>query len=563
MTANLAILLHAQAAERPNHPALLDPTQPPVTFAALQTAVNQGAALLRNAGLVAGDRVLVYQPISAELYVALGALFQAGLTAVFIDPGMDRIQLERAAAMLAPRGFLATPRAHLLRLLSPTIRRIPTNFTTGKWPLPGARRWQKLRPEPTGDRTLSSRFPLSGLNVPIPNQIGEGGDGVAGVGFPGEIHPCNDETPALITVTSGSTGTPKFATRTHGFLRRQHQAIATSLAMPADTVVATTLPIFILSFLASGLTTLLPNVDLRNPGQVQIAPLLAQMQATGVNAIAASPAFLDQLARHCVEEQVTLPQIRQVFSGGAPVFVDLMDQVASTMPNATFRAVYGATEAEPITTLDHSTISPRDRHCMANGAGLLVGKPTASLNVRVIPDQWGQPHGPYSPQAWEALSLSSGQGEIVVSGSHVLTSTGPGDDSTLTKIVVGDQIWHRTGDAGYWDAQGRLWLLGRCSARIDYMRQGGTHETLYPFAVETAAHTFPAVKHAALVALGGHRVLALELYKPQDVHWQTTLQAALAWAHLDEIRILPRLPVDKRHNAKIDYPALRRLLANG
>ena len=60
---------------------------------------------------------------------------------VFIDPGMDRAQLDRAANTLAPRGFLATPRAHLLRLLSPAIRHIPINFTTGSWPMPVTRRW--------------------------------------------------------------------------------------------------------------------------------------------------------------------------------------------------------------------------------------------------------------------------------------------------------------------------------------------------------------------------------------------------------------------------------------
>src|SRR5688572_12749106 len=119
MPANLAALLHDQASARPNHPALLDPTQPPMTFAALQKAVHQGAYLLLDAGLRPGDRVLVYQPISSELYVALGALFHAGMTVVFIDPGMDRAQLTRTANTLAPRGFLATPRAHLLRLLSP------------------------------------------------------------------------------------------------------------------------------------------------------------------------------------------------------------------------------------------------------------------------------------------------------------------------------------------------------------------------------------------------------------------------------------------------------------
>ncbi len=343
MSANLAALLDAQAAVRPDHPALLDPAKSAITFAALQNAVHQGAMLLRKAGLVPGDRVLLYQPISTALYVALGALFHAGLIAVFIDPGMDRAQLERAANALAPRGFLATPRAHLLRLLSPAIRRIPINFTTGGWSLPGTQRWGN-------DAHLAS-------TTCAPMAV------------------CDEETPALITVTSGSTGTPKFATRTHGFLRRQHQAIDASLAMAADTVVATTLPIFVLSFLASGVTTLLPNVDLRRPGRVHVPRLLTQMQQAGVNAIAASPAFLDQLARYGTDHQLTLPSIRQLYSGGAPVFVDLMDQVTATMPNARFHAVYGATEAEPIATLDHATISQTDRQQMASGAGLLVGTP--------------------------------------------------------------------------------------------------------------------------------------------------------------------------------------------
>ncbi len=540
MSANLAALLHAQAVARPNHPALVEPTRRPVSFAALQIAVAQGATLLHKAGLQPGDRVLVYQPISTDLYVALGSLFQAGLTAVFIDPGMDRTQLSRAASLLAPRGFLATPRAHLLRLLSPEIRRIPIHFTTGKWPLPGARRWADYTHLPP---------------LPSPQEA---------------MAPCEEETPALITVTSGSTGTPKFATRTHGFLRRQHAAIHTTLAMPADTVVATTLPIFILSFLASGVTTLLPNVDLRRPGNVQMASLLPQMQQAEVTALAASPAFLDQLARYCAEQKVTLPQIRQVYSGGAPVFVDLMDQLHATTPNATIHAVYGATEVEPITTLDAATITPTDRQHMATGAGLLVGNPLPSLDVRVIVDRWGHPHGPYLPQAWADMQLSSGVGEsqigeIVVAGPHVLTTTGPGDDPARTKIVVGKQIWHRTGDAGRWDEEGRLWLLGRCAARID--GQGGDQagsDALYPFTVETAAHTFPNIKHAALIAHQGRRILALELYTllspTQMVTWLAEVQAALAWAKLDGIRILPRLPVDKRHNAKVDYPALARML---
>jgi acyl-CoA synthetase (AMP-forming)/AMP-acid ligase II len=531
MPANLAALLHDQAIARPNHSALIEPGKAPISFAALQRAVKQGAAWLHKSGLRAGDRVLLYQPISAALYVALGSLFYAGITVVFIDPGMRGEQLERAATLLAPRGFLATPRAHLLRLLSPAIRHIPVKFTTGSWPLPGAKRW--------GD--YAAIAPAQACPM-------------------AEVE---DETPALITVTSGSTGTPKFATRTHGFLRRQHCAIEASLGMAADTVVATTLPIFALSFLASGLTTLLPTIDLRRPGNIKVMPLLAQMEQAGVNAIAASPAFLDQIARFCSAHEHTLPQIRQVYTGGAPVFVDLMDEVAGPIPNAAFHAVYGATEAEPIATLDRASISAPDRERMAKGAGLLAGDPVPSLHVRVIADQWGRAHGPYSAQDWAQLALAgsaSATGEIVVNGPHVLTRVGSGEDASLTKIIVDGQIWHRTGDAGYWDDEGRLWLLGRCAARIDRRLPDGSSQTIYPFTVESAVHTFPAVKHAALIAQDQRCILALELYTPQDEQWIATFKATLAWAHLDEIRILRQMPVDKRHNAKIDYPALRRLL---
>ncbi len=227
MPDNLVTLLQAQAEAQPHAPALLDGSLTPVgsvSFAQLQRAIAQGAAYLRQVGLQPGDRVLVYQPLSIDLYVALGAIFHAGLTAAFIDPGMDRAQLRRAAATLAPQAFLGPPRAHLLRLIVPALRRIPYAFTTANWPLPGARRWDHHAALP----------PLA------------------------ELAPCTDDSPALITATSGSTGNPKYATRSHGFLQRQHTAIAATLGIGTGAVVATTLPIFALSFLASGAAVLLP-----------------------------------------------------------------------------------------------------------------------------------------------------------------------------------------------------------------------------------------------------------------------------------------------------------------
>lgn len=483
--------------------------------------------MLHAAGLRPGDRVLLFQPMSVELYVAFGAILAHGLTAVFIDPGMARSQLDRAAAQLRPQAFLGPPRAHLLRLLSPAIRRIPHHFSHAAW-LPRTRRWQDY-----------CRY------APL-----------------GEVVPCADDTPALITVTSGTTGVPKFATRTHGFLCRQHAAIDAALGVDPAAVIATSLPVFVLSFLAMGTATLLTKVDLRRPGSYDVAAFLRQVRAGGVTCLAASPALLDRLARHCTAQQTTLPEITRIYSGGAPVWPDLMDRLHRVAPAASILAVYGATEAEPIATLDYATLRNTDRYATTAGMGLPVGEPVPTIDLRIIPDRWGEPLGPYSGEAWDQLALPPTQaGEIVVAGPHVLTTVGIGEEAQRTKIQVEGRAWHRTGDAGYVDRTGRLWLLGRCAAALPGVvspdRAGGK---LYPFTVEAAVLALPEVKHAALVDVAGRRVLAVELFAPQTQAWIDGLAARVGWAKLDAVHVLRRMPVDRRHNAKIDYPALRRLL---
>src|SRR5690606_35273458 len=196
---------------------------------------------------------------------------------------------------------------------------------------------------------------------------------------------------------------------------------------------------------------------------------------------------------------------------------------------------------------------------MQRGGGLLAGHPIAAVRLRVLPDRWGTPIGPFAPAEFEAQALPPGAtGEIVVSGGHVLTGYWQGEGDAETKIRVGDTVWHRTGDAGYLDEVGRLWLLGRCAARI-----ADEQGVIYPFAVECAAQGFDEVKHAALVSQGGQRVLALELYTPLTPERRATLEQAVAWAKIGRLAVLPYLPVDPRHNAKIDYPALRKLLGSG
>ncbi len=280
--------------------------------------------------------------------------------------------------------------------------------------------------------------------------------------------------------------------------------------------------------------------------------MLRQIRAHTINRCTASPAFFEQLLRG---DDGTLRRLQKIYTGGAPVFPTLLAALRESAPDACVEAVFGSTEAEPIAHIEEREISAADRAAMLAGRGLLTGRPVAEIQLRILRDQWGRPIGPWTPEELTAASLPPGEGgEIVVSGGHVLSGYLHGHGDAETKFRVDGTVWHRTGDAGYLDDLGRLWLLGRCTARLTDARG-----TLWPFAVECAAMNCAGVERAALTEVAGHRVLALQLAKGAEVAL-VTVREELHWAALDKVRVLPKIPVDKRHNAKIDYPALRALL---
>src|SRR5262249_59732527 len=128
---NLAHTLLEQTRLRPNAPAIIDTHRGRTritTFADLDLAAARVARLLVNHGLQPGDTVLVFHPMSAELYIALLALFRQRLVAMFLDPSAGRDHIERCCAVHAPKALIAGTKAHLLRLVVPALRRIPVKF---------------------------------------------------------------------------------------------------------------------------------------------------------------------------------------------------------------------------------------------------------------------------------------------------------------------------------------------------------------------------------------------------------------------------------------------------
>jgi acyl-CoA synthetase (AMP-forming)/AMP-acid ligase II len=309
-----------------------------------------------------------------------------------------------------------------------------------------------------------------------------------------------------------------------------------------------------LANLAAGVTSVIPDVDLRRPGSVNPGSVARTIEDHRVTRVAAPPALLERLVDHCSASARTLPGLERVCTGGGPVLPGLLERVQRIAPRADVLAIYGSSEAEPIASLAYAGVSEADRRTMQSGGGLLAGIPVPAVRLRIVPDADQRP--PIEPRAFEDWCLPHGQaGEILVSGPHVLTGYLDGEGDEATKLRIGDDVWHRTGDAGLLDEVGRLWLLGRCAAAARDARG-----TLYPFAVECAALQHPNVRRAALVASRGRRTLAVELRDPRDSSCLAALRTMLIWADLDAICDYGRLPLDRRHNSKIDYRALGRLV---
>jgi acyl-coenzyme A synthetase/AMP-(fatty) acid ligase len=322
---------------------------------------------------------------------------------------------------------------------------------------------------------------------------------------------CADDEPALITFSSGSTGRRKPVVRTHAHLRAQLASIRATL--PFEGVDVATMPIVLLANLASGATSVIPGVDLRRPGRADPKRLARDIACTSAERIVASPAMLE----HLLEAHARMLQsLQHVVTGGGPVMPSLMEALAKKIPGARITAVYGSSEAEPIAHIDYASITAADVDAMRAGAGLLAGIPVGDVRVHIR------------------------DGEILVAGDHV---------------VLGEEerVWHRTGDGGYLDAAGRLWLTGRVQASVRDSRG-----TIEPFRVESALSFDPRIERSALSAANGRRVIFVQARrKAIDA---AGLKRRLRWAGIDEVRCVRRLPVDRRHNAKIDYTALQAMV---
>ncbi len=523
-SANIARHLPLMAARLPEHPAVKVPRGRTgdgridylsLSFRELDAEVNAWVARLEARGVRRGDRVLVMVRQGLPLIAAAFALFKLGAVPVIIDPGMGRESFLRCVTRSRPRVLLGIP---LAQVLSHVFRSAFASVEVRVWV--------------SGSATAR----------------------LGGAGSPTLADTAADELAAIL-FTSGSTGAPKGVCYEHGMFDAQVRLVRETYGIEPGEVDLPMLPIFALFNPALGMTTIVPEIDPAKPAAVDPAKILQAIAQEKVTNSFGSPTLWRKIAAHAREQGVTLPAMRRVLMAGAPVPPALFADVQALLPQGTAHSPYGATESLPVSSVSAAEI---DAAATLAGRGTCVGRPVRGVDVKII----ALTDAPLATLA-DARERGVGEiGEIIVRGAAVTKGYDQLPEATAAaKIADGDRVWHRLGDAGYLDAQGRLWFLGRKAERVE-MRDG----TLFPDQVEPVFNQHPQVRRSALVGLGDRGeqrpAIVVEPRSP-DVVKTPSLRRKLVrelrelgrqQPLSDRIRIVflhPAFPVDVRHNAKI------------
>ncbi len=485
-----------------------------ISFHDLYERVERTAVGLRSLGIQPGDRVALLVPPSIDLVVAVYSCWRAGAVTVIADRGLGLRALARAVRGSGPRWVIAAPRAlPVVRALraAPSARLIATG--------------SKRR---VGTVAALDILAVSGdepLAMPQANQA------------------------AAVLFTSGATGPAKGVRYTHEQLAAQRDALASTYNITStDRLVAAFAP-FALYGPALGITSTIPAVDVTKPASLTAAALSAACSAVDATIVFASPSALANVvttANH--RPGGPFERLRLVLSAGAPVPIATLRAAQQLFPAARLCTPYGMTEALPVANADRQAIE-----AAGPGRGVYVGRPVVGARVRIVTlgihdhlETATVPVG-HTGEVWVSSPwLSDGYDRLWRTERDARCADSDG------------VVWHRSGDVGHVDGDD-LWIEGR-SVHVITATTGPVTPVPIEVAVEQAV---PGCRVAAAgVGPAGCQQVVVVIEQAgataglADRTLVATVRAAVAPVPVAAVLVVASLPVDIRHNAKVDRTAV-------
>lgn len=309
-----------------------------------------------------------------------------------------------------------------------------------------------------------------------------------------------DDT-AVLLFTAGTTGTPKAVMLSHGSFTSY---MLTSVEPPDPDVeerTILTMPLYHVAGLQAALASVYGGRTVVLQRQFDPAEWMRLVEEEQVQRALVVPTMLKHLIDHPDFPQRNLGSLRVVTYGGAPMPPSLIERAVRALPGVQFINAFGQTETGSTIAMvppeDHvlegppELVAKRRRHLAS------IGRPLPDVEVAVV-DENGQ-------------ALPANQtGEIVARGPRLMRGYWGQEEATAQTIRGG---WLYTGDLGYVDEDGYIYLQGRAK---DFIKRGG--EMVAPEEVENAIHACPGVAECAVIGLPdeewGERVAALVVAEP-------------------------------------------------
>ena len=516
-----------------NHEAFRD-----VSWEQLDDRVARLASALRTRGVEPGDRVAVLITPGADLLAVVYAVWSIGASIVVIDAANGVRTLWQSLRSARLDHIVA------MRHAAPVVRLLR---------VPGRVMW-------TGE--LASL--ITGVEA-----------------LPRDAVETDATTDAAIVFTSGATGPAKPVAYSRERLAATRDLLLAHYNFTDDdTLVAAFAPWAVLGPLL-GISSVIPSMDPSRPGTLTAAALSEAMEHAGGTVMWMSPAALRSVlsgARPGTAARTRLREaganLRLLLLAGAPVSAALLRDACELWPQCDVRTPYGMTEVLPATDVTAAEVLDEGA-----GHGVLVGRPLPDVQIAIAPlDGDGRPD--------DELSTTPGVlGEVAICAPHAKDRYD--SRAFVERNASRNRGWHRTGDIGLFDDEGRLWLEGRLGHVITT-----ADGPIGPVSVEQTIEAGLDETIAAVVGVGpiGAQVVAV-VCAPAPVQGtvptsrlSTTLKRSQLRLRLantdttDRVRAIAardstmppiaavlwidRMPVDIRHGAKIDRSRLATLAAS-
>ena len=309
------------------------------------------------------------------------------------------------------------------------------------------------------------------------------------------------EETAVLLFTAGTTGLPKAVMLSHASFT---SFMLTSMDPPdPDTEESTilTLPLYHVAGLQAALAGVFGGRTIILQHQFEPHEWMALVQKHRVERALIVPTMLKQLLDHPEFDRHDLSSLRVVTYGGASMPPSLIERALPLLPGVQFINAFGQTETG-------STIAmvPPEDHVLSGPPELVekrrkrlssIGRPLPDVEVRIVQE--------------DGQDLPLGEtGEIVARGPRLMRGYWGQPDATADTVHDG---WLYTGDLGYQDEDGYIYLSGRAK---DFIKRGG--EMVAPEEVEHILHACPGVEECAVIGLPdetwGERVVAVVVPTP-------------------------------------------------